>query len=140
MLGRVAAALIAISCSGCTTFRELPPETRAEEIAWQSLNAVDAAQTLSIAHDPDCYKETLSDPIIGKHPSPGVVLIWAAGGSALHLVVTDFLVHHTSPDIVRLWQGITIASSGYLVAHNYSIGLRVFSHNEPHAGQCGEEK
>ena len=77
--------------SGCATFRELPPETRAMEVTWQSLHAIDAAQTLSIARDPDCYSESLVDPAIGRHPPPGLVLAWTTGTSVLHFAITDLL-------------------------------------------------
>jgi len=124
--------------SGCATFRELPPETRAMEVTWQSLHAIDAAQTLSIARDPDCYSESLVDLAIGRHPPPGLVLAWTTGTSVLHFAITDLLSRHASPGVVRVWQGVTIGSTAYWVSHNFSIGLRVFSHNEHGAGKCAD--
>jgi hypothetical protein len=78
---RLAVLIGMLLLSGCATFRDLSPETRAEELTWQSLHAIDTAQTLSIAHDPDCYYEAVSDPAIGKHPSPGLVLAWMGTAS-----------------------------------------------------------
>jgi hypothetical protein len=123
--------------SGCAALRNLPPETRAEEITWQSLHGVDALQTFSIARDPECFQE-ITDPVIGHHPSEVSVLLWAAGASVLHFLVTDYLAEHTSPTVVRLWEGITIGSTGYFVWHNHQIGIRVFGPNEPPTGKCGE--
>jgi len=103
-------------------------------MTWQSLHAIDAAQTLSIARDPDCYYEAVVDPLIGRHPPQGLVLAWAAGAALLHFAITNYLTEHASPTMVRIWQGITIGSSAYWVSHNYSNGLRVFSHNEHGTG------
>lgn len=135
MLARPCAALVGLLISGCAAFRSLPAETRAEETAWQSLHGVDALQTLSVARDPDCYYEKVLDPVTGKHPSDGVVVLWAATASALHFVVTDWLADHDHPVLVRVWEGITNASSAYWVGHNSKNGVRPFGHNEPN-GQC----
>ena len=138
---RVAAligVLLTSGCIGCATFRDLPPETRAQEMTWQSLHAIDAAQTLSVARDPDCYEEAVVDPLIGRHPPQGLVLAWAAGASLLHFAITNYLTEYASTTGVRIWQGISIGSSAYFVSHNYSNGLRVFGHNEPPVGACGE--
>jgi len=136
----VAILIGALLISGCATFRDLAPETRAKEVVWQSLHAIDAAQTLSIARDPDCYFETFSDPAIGRHPPPAVVLAWMTGTSVLHFAITDFLTQHASPSLVRFWEGITIGSTAYWVSHNYSVGLRVFSHNEHGTGVCADRE
>jgi hypothetical protein len=137
--GGIVAALIGVLLiSGCATFRSLPAETRAQEITWQSVHAIDAAQTLSVARDPDCYYEAVVDPLIGRHPPQGLVLAWAAGASLLHFAITNYLTGHASPTMVRIWQGITIGSSAYWVSHNYSNGLRVFSHNEHVTGICAD--
>lgn len=106
----------------------------------QSMNAIDATQTLWIAGDPDCYFETLPDPAIGRHPPPGLVLAWMSGTSALHFAATDFRSRHASPGVVRFWQGITIGSTAYWISHNYSVGLRVFSHNEHVVGKCADRQ
>ena len=137
---RVAVLIGTVLISGCTTFRSLPAETRAEEVVWQSLHVIDTAQTLSIARDPDCYWETVADPAIGRHPPPGLVFAWMTGTSVLHFAITDLLTRHTSPSVVRFWEGITIGSTAYWVGHNYSIGLRVFSHNEHVAGPCADRQ
>ena len=124
--------------AGCASFGDLSPETRAEEIAWQSLHAVDALQTLSIARDPECFQET-TDPLLPRHPSQGAVVLWAAAASVLHFAVTDYLAKHTSATVVRLWQGVTIGTTSYWVVHNYAIGIRILSHDEPRPGTCGEK-
>lgn len=123
--------------TGCATFRAFPPETKAEEITWHSLHAVDIADTLAITRDPDCYYETVVGPLIGKHPSEGAVVIWGVAWSGVHFLVTDWLNDH-APSLVRYWQGLTIASTGFWIVHNRNNGVRPFSHNEPPPGVCGE--
>ena len=125
--------------SGCATFRELPPETRAAEAAWQAMHGIDTAQTLSIARDPDCYAENMIDPLIGRHPPQGMVLAWGVGAAALHLAVTNILNTYTRQTVVHIWQGITIVSTAAIISHNFSIGIR-FTHTEPKPGQCGEHE
>jgi hypothetical protein len=137
---RVVILIGVLLISGCATVGDLPPETRAQEMAWQSLHAIDAAQTLSVARDPDCYEEAVVDPLIGRHPPQGLVLAWAAGASLLHFAITNYLTEYASPTVVRIWQGISIGSSAYFVSHNYSNGVRVFSHDEPPVGVCGERR
>ena len=132
---RVAVLIGTLLISACATFGSLPAETRAEEITWQSLHGIDTLQTLSVARDPDCYYESVVDPLIGKHPSEGVVVLWAATASVLHFVVTDWLVEHEHPTLVRVWEGVTIASSAFWIAHNTKNGVRPFGHNEP-PGHC----
>jgi hypothetical protein len=126
--------------AGCAAWRDFSPETRAEEVTWQSLHAIDTAQTLSIARDPDCYYEMVSNPAIGRHPTPGPVLAWMTGTSVLHFTITELLTRNTSPGLVRFWEGLSIGWTGYWVSHNYAIGLRVFSHNEPTVGVCAERR
>ncbi len=137
-LWRQYSATLALLLSGCAAFRTLPAETRAEEATWQSLHAVDSLQTLSIARDPDCFRESTVDPLIGKHPSQGVVVLWAVTASALHFLVTDWLAEHQHPALVRVWEGVTIVSTGYWVGHNNQVGIRPFGHNEPTEGICAE--
>jgi hypothetical protein len=139
-LVRSAFAFVGVLISGCAAFGSLPSETRGEEIAWQSLHGIDAVQTLAIARDPDCFQEESLDPLIGKHPSEGIVVLWAAAASVLHFLVTDWLADHDNPALVRVWEGITIATTGYVVVRNIQIGVRPFAHDEPKEGACAEPK
>lgn len=125
--------VLALLC-GCADLRSFPPETRAEELTWQTLHAIDISQTHGIAHDPDCYYEMVSDPLIGRHPSQGAVALWGITWATLHFVITDLMVDHDAPPwLVRGWMFVTIGSTAYWVHHNNQIGIRPFGHNE---GTC----
>ncbi len=104
--------------AGCAGFRELSPQTQAMEITWQSLHLIDTAQTLSVARDPDCYFETVSGPIIGKHPSQQGVVLWMFAAGTLHFLITDWLATHGHPGLTTLWQALSLGSTGYWVMHN----------------------
>lgn len=107
-----------------------------EEIAWQTLHAVDVAQTLSAAQDP-CYVEDayITRQLIGRNPSTGEVLAWGAGIAVGHAFVTNLLERHDAPVWVRkTWSYATITSTGIAIANNHSEGIRVFGDNKPVEG------
>jgi hypothetical protein len=117
--------------AGCQTF-----ELSNEEIAWQTLHAVDVAQTLSAAQDP-CYVEDayITRRLIGEQPSTGEVLLWGAGVAVGHAWVTNLLEHHQAPGWVqKTWSFATITSTGVAIASNHSEGVRIFGGNEPVEG------
>ncbi len=72
---------------------------------------------------------------IRKHPSQGAVLLWGTAWSAVHFVVTDWLTER-HPSLVRWWEGLTIVSTGYWVAHKQHIGVRPLGENDPPPGKC----
>ncbi len=114
--------------AGCQTF-----EFSNEELAWQSLHAIDIAQTVSAAQDP-CYVEDayLTRKMIGSQPSTGEVLLWGAGMAAGHAFVSGMLEQHHAPRWVqKTWSFATITSTGIAIASNHSEGVRVFGDNEP---------
>jgi hypothetical protein len=135
---KAALALVAMLISGCAEFQRLPAEVKAEEVTWQSLHALDTAQSLSVARDPDCYFESFSDPIIGRHPSEGLVLAWMAVAGTLHFLITDWLIEHNHTSLARTWEAISIGSTAYSITHNQHNGVRPFGHNEPAPGTCRE--
>ena len=103
-----------------------------EEIAWQTLHAVDIAQTLSAAQDP-CYVEDayITRQLIGSQPSTGEVLLWGAGVAVGHAWVTNLLEQQDAPRWVqKTWSYATITSTGVAIASNHSEGVRVFGANE----------
>lgn len=130
----VVALLLAAAVAGCGSLSSLSTETRSEEIFWQSVHLLDSAQTYSIARDPDCYRETVVDPLIGRHPTPAAVIGWSIAFAGLHWVVTSLLAEHPTEE--RLWQALTVGSTSYWVWHNTRIGIRPFGHNEPQDGAC----
>ena len=107
-----------------------------EEIAWQTLHAVDVAQTLSAAGDP-CYVEDayVTRALIGSQPSEGEVLLWGAGMAVGHAWVTGLLERHAAPGWLRkTWSYATITGTGIAIASNHAEGVRMFGDNEPVEG------
>jgi hypothetical protein len=117
-----------VMSAGCQSL-----ELSREEIAWQSLHAVDVAQTLSAAQDP-CYVEDayITKRLIGEQPSTGEVLLWGAGVAVGHAFVTSLLEKHQAPGWVqKTWSYATITSTGIAIASNHAEGVRVFGDNKP---------
>jgi len=107
-----------------------------EEIAWQTLHAIDVAQTVSAAQDP-CYVEDayVTRQLIGSQPSTGEVLLWGAGMAAGHAWISTLLESHDAPNWVqKTWSYATITGTGIAVATNHSEGIRVLGDNKPVAG------
>lgn len=116
-----------VLCAGCQSL-----ELSNEEIAWQTLHAVDIAQTLSAAQDP-CYVEDayVTRRLIGSQPSSGEVLLWGAGMAVGHAFVTNMLEKHHAPRWVqKTWSYATITGTGIAIASNHAEGVRVFGDNE----------
>jgi uncharacterized membrane protein len=120
-----AAALLA---GGCETVG-----LSGEEITWQTLHAVDVAQTISAAEDP-CYVEDalITRQIIGSQPSGGEVLLWGAGMAVGHAWVSSALEARGAPRwLQKTWSFATITGTGIAIASNHSEGIRVIGSNRP---------
>jgi hypothetical protein len=107
-----------------------------EEWVWQSLHAVDVAQTLAAADDA-CYEEAapITRHLIGAQPSTGEVLAWGAGMALGHAWVSALLERHEAPVWVqKTWSFATITGTGLAIATNHREGVRVFGANEPVPG------
>lgn len=109
-------AVLALALAGCAS---LPPE----EIAYQTVHAIDTAQTLQIVHNPDKFRET--NLTMGEHPTTARVIGWAVTLGAVHYVVSDFLLVHDMPKTYAAWQFVTIGITAKDVRNNYRIGLRL---------------
>lgn len=110
-----------------------------EEITWQTLHAIDVAQTLSAAQDP-CYVEDayVTRQLIGSQPSTGEVLLWGAGMAVGHAWVTRALERHDAPRWVqKTWSFATITGTGVAIAANHAEGVRVFGDNKSVDGCFG---
>lgn len=129
LIGLLILALLIFAMAGCSAVQR-------EEIAWQTLHAVDVAQTLKIAGD-DCYQESgfITRDIIGNNPNRQQVMGWAIGTAAAHAAVTFLLEKAEAPRWVRKgWQITTISATAHAVVNNHNEGLRVFGDNEPVKG------
>lgn len=123
------AALAFLAITGCQSMDS-------SELAWQSLHAVDVAQTLNAADDP-CYIESYSitQAMIGKQPSDGEVLAWGIGTAVAHWWVSRTLERREAPQwLQKVWSLGTISHTGYTIANNYDNGVRAFGDNRPVLG------
>ena len=85
------------------------------EIAYQLLNAVDAAQTI------DCLKREVCvelNPIYGRDPTPGKIIGVKVVGGVLHYVIARF-IHDRDPKGAKVFQIVTIVVQGGVVAANF---------------------
>ena len=121
----VLALSLLILLSGCATFDEYnrPDPWTKDQILLQgvstTLNIIDWGQTLDIADNHDKYYEI--NPIIGKHPSRGRVNTYFTLATLIKIGITHILPSKWR----KWWLGANIMISGYLVNHNYQIGLRM---------------
>lgn len=84
-----------------------------------TLEAVDALQTYRIHQHPEKYEET--NPLFGKHPNMGLVI----GAKTLVTGGLYYLVRDMSSSDRKLILGVADALQFSVVAHNYSIGLKL---------------
>ena len=88
-------------------------------IALTTLKAVDYAQTMKIAREPDKYHE--ENPLMSKHPSETEVTLMFAGG-----YIAETAIAMALPTPYRSWwQYLRIGMSAACVGRNLSIGLGV---------------
>ncbi|MFW6093271.1 MAG: hypothetical protein ACODAC_04800 [Pseudomonadota bacterium] len=102
-----------------------------DELTWQTLHAMDVAQTLSAAGDP-CYEEEawLTRRIIGEQPSESEVLAWGIGTSLMHAWVSDALERRNAPGwLQKAWELGTLGHTTYAVGSNHEAGVRPFGRN-----------
>jgi hypothetical protein len=104
-------------------------ETLAEELAFQLVHTLDAAQTLDIRHHANLQESgAVLDAgwAIGHHPSDHAVYAYMGAEASLHAGITYAMVRLNAPRwATRTWEAVTIAVDASTVAHNASIGLRI---------------
>lgn len=129
--GPFAALIGCFLLGGCQSL-----DLSSRELTWQSLHAVDVAQTLSAAEDP-CYEEEawMTRRLIGRQPSDAEVMAWGVGTAVGHLMVTNLLERMDAPRWAqRLWSYGTISYTGLTIGSNYDEGVRIGGDNEPVPG------
>ena len=87
------------------------------EIAYQILNAVDAAQTISCLNREVCHE---LNPILGSHPSTQRIIGFKLATGGAHYLVTR-LLQAKAPAAVKSWQTLLIAVQGGVVAWNMQV-------------------
>lgn len=110
------------------------------ELAWQTLHAVDVAQTLNAAGDP-CYKEVswMTKRLIGEQPSEAEVMVWGIATAMAHMWISRALEERNAPKWVEvIWDFGTIGHTGYAVVNNHRTGVRPWGENVTHS-ECIRE-
>ncbi len=87
------------------------------EIAFQALNAADAAQTCHIV---GTGRGVELNPLLGRHPSCGKVIAFKAGVGVLHYLLADYF-RDRDPRAARIFQIATIAIQGGVVTANMRL-------------------
>jgi hypothetical protein len=89
-------------------------EIKRYEIAFQALNAADAAQTCDFLARGRAYE---MNPILGRHPSCPKVIAFKIAGGAVHYVLMR-AIFKNDPRAARWAEIVTIAIQGGVVAAN----------------------
>jgi hypothetical protein len=89
------------------------------EISYDALLTSDMLMTRNAMHAGQ-YREI--NPIVGDHPSDGRLYGWLAAGGAVHWLISNAFPSGANRNA---FQYITIGIEGFVVAHNYRIGLRM---------------
>lgn len=89
------------------------------EGTWVIIHAFDWGTTLDIANNSHKYYEL--NPILGKHPSRNKIHLYMGLGTLLHIGAIHIMPKSWRP----YFQYITIGMSGWCVANNFSLGLRI---------------
>jgi hypothetical protein len=119
----ILAAMAALAAS-CTVHADEPDtSTPLTEWVYQGTAAADMLTTLDIAKHPALQED---NPILGPHPSQGRIVGYFALTGVLHWAITRELVNGNVPrPIIQGWEAAGIALEVSMVAHNYSLGLRM---------------
>lgn len=124
-LRKRAALLLPLLLSGCATLQQ------PAEIAWQSLHAVDMAQTVDGMRD-SCVREShpITRAIIGDKPSTGAIVAYGIGSAAFHAGVSHFLETRGLSRTYAVWQVVSIADTAAAIGKGWSIGIRLGGANK----------
>jgi hypothetical protein len=113
----VAACLNLLLLSACAP---LSTETRVEEGVWQSVNLIDALQTVNmVGEHPNCFAEVGELGINGRHPDSSQIEAYHAAYGLIHYGVTWLLSRGDWSGqrwVLRFWEGFTLVDSSAAVA------------------------
>ena len=87
------------------------------QVAYHTLNAVDAIQTCHILQSGKGYE---LNPIFGKTPDCGTLVVAKIGGSILHQIISTEL-RKRDEKAAKLFQIISIGFQGSAVVWNFSV-------------------
>jgi hypothetical protein len=135
----VPVALASLALGGCATLT-IDESSVPTEIAYQTLNAADFAQTVTGARNPTRYEEVAwpTNKVIGHHPSPAGAEAFGAAWGLGHYLVTGWLDREADATGQPAWQVArwawnlgTLFATGQNVVRNHKIGLTLFGGREP---------
>lgn len=89
-------------------------EIKRLEIVFQTLNAVDAIQTIDCLNRNVC---TEMNPILGKNPSTEKIIGLKVAGGVFHYLITKE-IYKRDPNAARIFQYVSIGLQGSVVAAN----------------------
>ncbi len=89
-------------------------EIKKMEIIFQSLNAIDAVQTIDCLNREICYEV---NPLLGKYPSTEKIIAIKATSGIIHYIITKEL-YKRNPKSARIFQYVTIGIQGSVVVAN----------------------
>jgi hypothetical protein len=115
-------ALIVVTLAGCAS---LPQFNHGAEATFQAAHLLDIIQSEKGAASDPCFT--------GVHPDHMGVAAWGVGYGLLHYGVTRWLTSTGHPRLTAAWEALTIADTGYAVAHNYQVGIRIGAPNHDDA-------
>ncbi len=112
-------------------FQPMSKETQVQEVIWQSMNVVDALQSIQIAKQPACYEEVGTPRLLGSgpHPSEGATVGYAGLFAVGHYAISrllENLVEDSDGDyrlLQRIWEYSTIFAKGMTISNNARLGL-----------------
>lgn len=111
--------LLTLSLSACSNF-----QMSRKEMVWQTLHAIDAAQTLQIAKHPECFGEgnAFTRELIGEHPSEKNVLVWWLTSAITYHFVDQWFAEKPK-DVRNAFRFVTIADAFRATTQNANDGL-----------------
>lgn len=139
-LARALLMMMGTALAGCSTLQHVAdqPGLALTEASWQALHVADFAQTVTVARQPDRYREEgfPTELLIGEHPSESAVEGAWAGFALLHLAVTGYLAARVDRGrawrwALYGWEALTIGDAAVSVAQNASLGLQPFGGHRP---------
>ena len=114
----VKAPLLALALSACVATPAHADAFRDREIAYQVLNAADAATTCHAVSSGQAIEgNPMVSAVIGKHPSCGAVIGFKAATGALHWLIASE-INKRDPNGAKWFQIVSIGVQGGVVAAN----------------------
>lgn len=117
-------AIASLLLTGCASNDWRDPSIRNRQITNTIVMALDTAQTVHIAREPDCYYER--NPLLGKHPSVTRVITSGVLYSAGSWAAARWLDKAGWFKTAKVLQYMQLGAHGLAIGNNASRGLEPF--------------